>query len=346
MVKRVMHVDFEEQLPKEAVDKVAEEIKEESEREIARLKSRWSRFGLESRIREIRDQANRRIADRYTVLYNSRLVIAKMNTASFYSQLYREIFGGNVLRKFKTEKEQYENGGTHVERNFHPDHIRYDEHRKIFCEIKTVSDRNSKPWCSSTQLENYCHDLLTDSFETMFNPELEYAFFRYRHRTSEDPKTSVLTNTQLARKLARDTKDLLIVPSNLLFLMLVSSNGNWINQESNKGPDEVHYWKIYGKLISRLHQEENPVLEIAESFRRESGIDATREFCLDNIGVIRRESPKGIYCRDRIVRPFPITRYYNAGNKWSEYFKQNHGRVLGEILKIRDLYDELGGVPF
>ena len=353
-VKRVLVPDFEDQLQKRPIDKKADEIKEESLRRIARLKNAGhSATILKSRVDEEALVTNSKITRLYTDHYNARLVVAKANIASYYSALYQEIFGGEVLRKFKTEKEEYHIGDGQEQRNFHPDHIRYFDGTKVFCEIKAVSDRNSKPWCSSTQLENYFHDLLTDAFETMFTPELEYAFFRYRHRGDHEEKTSVLSNRGLARKLARDTKDLLIVPANLLFLMALASKDCWINQESNKGPDEARYWKIYGHLITRLHQEDNPILNIASEVEADniaSGVEAdgdlAKDLCLRDIRVIRGQSPGDIYCRNRSVRPFHITRYYNSTDCWQKYLKEHHERLLTERLGIRDLYTELAGVPF
>jgi hypothetical protein len=176
----------------------------------------------------------------------------------------------------------------------------------------------------------------------MFTPELEYAFFRYTHRANDDPKTNSLTNSQLARKLARDTRDLLIVPSNLLFAMLLSSNRDSINQESNKGPDEAHYWKIYGNLLTRLHNQEDAINGIRESL----GQETSAQLCLDDLAAISGESPKGIYCSGRQIRPFKITRYYNATETWSGHLKNNHEWLLTELVKIRDLYAEFEGVPF
>ena len=176
----VFNPDFEEQLSKKNIDKEVKEIKKEAQKEIRKIKKVNSSESL-AQIREdrVKKEMNNCITNRYMGFYNSRLVIAKGNIGTFYSQLYKTIFGGEVLRKFKTQKEEYQNGDDEEIRNFHPDHIRYSGCKKIFSEIKTISDKSGQPFCSSNQLENYCHDLLTDAFETMFSPELEYAFFRY-----------------------------------------------------------------------------------------------------------------------------------------------------------------------
>jgi len=346
MEKVVLGVDFEKQLDKRPIDRETDEIEEELEREIERLKTRGLKPSLlEARIDELTKRTASRVAIKYQTFHNARLNIAKHNIGHFYAHLYQAIFGGKLLRKFKTEKEPYQNGnsGEEEQRNFHPDHIRFIEGRKIFSEVKAVSHKNSKPFCGSTQLENYCHDLLRDAFETMFSPELEYAFFRYRHRTDGEKRTASLANWELKRKLSSDTRDLLIVPANALFLMFLSSNGNWINQENNKGPDEEFYWKIYGSLISRMHIEQNPLVDIAGNL--EHGVEFARELCLQDIDVERSVSPGNIYCCGRRVIPFHVTRYYNKTGKWLENFKKNHGKILVEHLGVRDLYQEFK-VPF
>ncbi len=284
------------------------------------------------------------VANKYIAFHNRNLNIAKSNIGTFYSHLYQSIFGGHIIRKFKTEKEVHTNGDETEERNFHPDHIRFENHRKIFCEIKAISDKNSKPWCSSGQLENYCNDQLVDAFETMFTPELEYAFFRYKHRNDNEKKTSVLTTQELARRLSRQTKDLLIVPSNLLFLMLLASENNYINQESNKGPNEAHYWKIYGKLITRMHNQENPT-QLVKEYKGDRRL--RNELCLDNIDVESTGIPEGLHYGIMPIKPLTITRYFNRDPKeWSEHFKQHHEGILTKTLGVRDLYQEAKEVPF
>lgn len=347
MKKAVIRPVFVKQLDKRPVDKEVNKIKQASQEQITMLKA--SDLGsekIERKINEIAESTKYRVSLKYQHYYDQRLNIAKGNIASFYSQLYRAIFGGHILRRFKTEKESYQNGDEDEQRNFHPDQIRYEDGRKILCEIKAVSSKNAKPFCSSNQLENYCHDMLTSAFKTMFASEIEYAFFRYFHRSRDgtEKRTSVLANWELKRKLARDTRDLLIVPSNLLFLMFLLSNGDWLNQKSNKGPDQTFYWKVYGNLISLLHKHENPVISLIENL--EQGIEFARGLCLEDLSVVRNESPKNIYCCGKKVRHFPVTRYYNRTERWLEYFKQSHQRILTDGLGIRDLYDELRRLPF
>ncbi len=344
IAKRVqIKPDFQEQLPKAPVDKKVEGIRQEYLAEVEQIKQRaLLPESKERRIKELKERYDSRISFVYTSFYNVRLNIAKGNVAAFYSEIFDTLFPGKIMRRFKGDKETIANG---EEINFHPDHIRWENDKKIFTEIKSISTNNSRPLCSDTQLENYCFDLLRDAEQPLFEPQLEYVFFRYQRSKKDPVKTSKLNNQELAQRLARKTNDLLMVPSNLFFLMMLASKKVKMDQTTNKGPDEAKYHKIYGELISQLHTGEVTPAEIARNLT--SRVDLTKELCLDNLDYTRTESPNNLYYAIFKVKPFSITRYQNKYSRaWLEHFRQNHKRILTEIVGLKDIYQDLRDVPF
>ncbi len=335
--------DFQDQIPKTVLERKLRETKGYYGSEIKKVEQgKASSDWKEKRVVRLKEMRSQNLGFACRDYYNSRLTLAMGNIASFYSAVFNSLFPGSIMRRFKTEKEALPNG---EEINFHPDHIKYEGRRKIFTEIKSVSIRNSKPWCSDRQLENYCFDLLRDAEQPLFEPQLDYAFFRYGRGKKRLVKPNKAGNQELARVLAGRTADLLVVPSNFLFLMMLASNNVAMNQTTNKGPDEANYWKIYGHLISQLHKGTATPIDLAGSVKSE--FDLRKELCLDGLECTRTESPDNLYYAIFRVKPFAITRYQNRDSAaWLEHFRTNHHRILTDILGIRDIYHDSKGVPF
>lgn len=267
-----------------------------------------------------------------------RRIIRSMNTSIFYSYLYKTLFGGEVCKPYKGESEEI---FFCVERNFHPDIIKTQRKQKVFTEIKTTTRRSFRPPCSYRQIENYAFNVLRNLEQNKGTASLDYAFFTYG---SSKRSLDTLGNQRLEKFLAENTAGLLILPTNLLFLVLSSANKKVMDQISNKGPDIALYFRPSGTVMSGL-QKGNGIIEELSS--HQTVRDFTQLLLLDGLGYEQKESPRALYSHSYQVAPFRITRYFNQNEQaWANSFKKNHEKLLTEMLHVRDLYSEANVIPF
>ena len=262
-----------------------------------------------------------------------RSIRARQNTSIFYCYLYEALFGGRIGRTFKGELEEISSGRY---RNLHPDIVKPISDGRVFTEVKTVKTKNGKPYCSHDQFHNYTYDLLKDLNAKRPRSQVEYAFFRYWNT-----RLTKLCGKQIGGELAEETRDLLIVPLNLLILILLNSPTKKIDQTTNKGPDECKYWMIFGEILSQFHKDDN-ITDKLFSRSSERGYHGLKELLLlDNLVSERTQSPGNLYFWDQQIEPFQITRYYNRNpGQWAKVFKKRHEEILTGILGTKDLYKE------
>lgn len=267
-----------------------------------------------------------------------RSVNARRNISIFYTYLYQSLFGGNICAPFKTDSERMANGDDRI---FHPDIIKRGKN-KICTEVKSNSTHSSKPFCSISQLENYCYHLLMDLNKPHTNSMIEYAFFRYSYPKREHKvKLDSLNNQNIAMQLAGRKTSLLIVPLNLLLLMFLNSDSS---QPYRTHTSEQNYFKIPGKMLVNLAQDKNFIKELMHR----TYDDSLEERLLLKQLNCEIYTPKAeLYCGKHQMNDFTITRYFNKNPKdWSNHFKKNHQFILTKLLGVKDIYQECKDVPF
>ena len=183
-------------------------------------------------------------------------------------------------------------------------------------------------------------------------PSVNYAFFMYGG--SKPLKLYRDAPEEAMAKLARSTKELLIVPLNMAYMIFKMS------KTEKRGEDyEYEYWRVSGHLLRKLHEGTLKVPgEIIDyhSERHKINVKKVKEFaqnpnlCLDQI-VVRKQSSdeiKQLRHGDTLIEPFKVTTYSLTNpEKWNKSFAKHHSTILGG-LGIRDTYTEwkLSTVPF
>ncbi|MBS3073150.1 hypothetical protein J4477_04925 [Candidatus Pacearchaeota archaeon] len=266
----------------------------------------------------------------------------KDNIGRYYVELFASLYNGSVNPLFKSDLESYSFGN----RKFRPDITERVSEGILDKEVKSFDKRSSKSFVSPKQLENYCHNLLQHLDQGLEMSHIEYGFFRYGGMSTRKVNFSTLSEQELKKHLSQSqremTKDLLILPLNLLLFILSTRryayNTKTFNQSSSRGGlVEAKYWLLEGSDIRRLHQ--GPVS--FAHFLKDSFNGKSREmFALDNIEIEQKSSPERLYCGKYKLAPFKITYYFlnPEGLKiWNSNFVLNHKSILEEI-GIDDLH--------
>jgi len=269
--------------------------------------------------------------------------VLKKNISLFFEYLYAGMFGGKVSNPHKGSHETTEEG---VVRNFHPDITLRDRRRVLYTEVKGISGKNSRPMCSTTQVENYAYQMLrTGDHVRTKTPGFNYAFFRYgdRNLAVKDllkGKKGLVHLAEMARILSAETSSLLVVPSNFLFWMLLQTKGKYYHQESNKGPDLVKYCNIPAAYMSGLRRGEVDYdLDRLRSFNMDPE-QIRHQLGIDKLVLTPRKSPEiPLTCLGFPINPFSIVEYRNPDDaSWFKTFQENHEKILRDYLALEDLY--------
>lgn len=261
-------------------------------------------------------------------LVGSRGKAAGDKTALFYTRLYSALFGGDMNGLAP--------GDCH--KGFHPDVTRRERGGFLRTEVKATSTKNGSPKVGCFQFVNYCKDFLF-AFRNREKPSVEYAFFKYGKGNTNE-KLYQYNNRRLVEKLAHSTRDLLVVPLNLLILMLRDYDvKNMDHSSSNTSRDLEPYWRPHGGQMTRIHNSEEELEKLVEGLKY-SRI-GNGELCTDELVRDQCESPDNIYCKGFKIKPFTITRYYNKNMlRWAESFNENFESFM-DVLGISGALDDM-----
>lgn len=306
-------------------------------------------------------QGKRFEGDRYL-----RDQVCKGNTGEFYCQLYAALFGGETSPRFKGEPDILSNGEL---RNFHPDIRRQEREGEVLVEVKSCSYRDKRPRVSLEQTENYFYLLykrLSEQEQKL--PEVETAMFRYG-RKSKHPFLLGSSSQTAVRKLTSMTRDLVVIPPNLLMLGLYFANRASMDKSSSKSCTKCIVNERYPTwFLTTLNMTQDPIDVLCSmtekgfetNFGRGSGfrqdfrslsqrerekiiledlmIDKLKVMKTSSEAIVQRISWDGVE-----VKPFQVRKFFMKRSdrlKWLEKFMQEHRYMLEELLEIRDLYEE------
>ena len=272
--------------------------------------------------------------------------IANSNIGHFYAALYHGmIYGGKgkLTRLYKTNIQRMMDGQSRV---FRPDIVIQSRYGTGYVEVKATSTKNSRPHCSYRQLENYLYSLFRRINAGDSAPFVEYAIFRYG--TSRTMNGLGKINKQdLVERLCRGTRDLLIMPSNLVLWMFAISQVQvqYGKELSNGGP--LMKSRPNGSTITMLHKGLENFSH--EDFQDPNGLrNLAIDLFIDKLRVHKSFSPMLIVDGVNFLIPFSITRYYLPGNvypEWISHLNRNRKEILGN-LKLDDLVAINEEIPF
>lgn len=282
-----------------------------------------------------------------------RADISKGNTGRFFCELYVGVFGGRAA------KYSHADVGIDLENddpeNFRPDVIRDNKHEKVYTEVKSVSTKTSQPLCALNQLADYAYYIIKDS-SAMKKPVYgEYAFFRYKQR--RNVRLSKLGNNELASQLSERTKNLLVLPLNLAILAFLNSPVIKVDQTRNihlsnlryAGSEDKLFWQVPGRLLQGFH--DDPLGGPRKLIEQTTLVDSKNDKGLVNLLALdqidfERYDVDWVYCGSHKISRFLVTRFYNRHpHLFMETFRQEHKRILTEILKVKDFYSERHETP-
>lgn len=277
---------------------------------------------------------------------------AKHYLGRTYAQLYQGLFRGR-LPNFNCQQGTLRIGKK--DRLFRPDVIRLEEGNNHYIEIKANSFRRGSFSLGALQLENYCGVILQEGSSGSASPFFEYAFFR--HGTRREYNTLVGESKEtppsqdrnfLLERITTQTKDLIIVPVNLLIFLLAHGDYHRIetrDQETSDSPiDSQRYFCLKSGVVSILHNKHRGINTLLTKPRARDLCEMVEKLGLEALRVQRTELPKGFSINGREVKPFPVTRFYMSPEDekaWFKTFQKHHADILTKWLEIDDLFGEV-----
>lgn len=269
-----------------------------------------------------------------------RSVIAKKNGGHFFAVLYQTLEGGTVHPLSSRDVQRLTTG---EKRSFAPDVTFHKTKGVGYTEVKTTSTRSATEKCGALQLRNYFFKLLDRLDRGDELPWVDYAFFRYGDWAVKGLEK--LENGELTETLARETRDLLIAPINLVFFMLMNSPTSVMNQTSSGSPiNQQTYWYVQSGMLGRFHRNPNEAIpEMIEGGAFTFGLE--RELGLEHLVARQYPSPDRYTPRGTLLKRFTITKYRFQENgadrtnyrNWLESFIEHHEEIL-QSLGISDTY--------
>jgi hypothetical protein len=332
--KRNIHIDFSKwpgkplveiipDLPKGVV--YTQEELDEHEKQRFELATEWEKYGSGRR------HAGKHYFGRmYALLY-----------AAKYGGRAPNIRGSNGIRQIGKES-----------RLFQPDVISPRKSWEQYTEVKANSFRGGGFSLGVLQLENYCGVILDGLAKDSFH-FVNYAFFRHGerndHRVLSDEKMGDTSprrdKARLVRRVSCQTRDLLVLPINLLIFLL--SHGDYHRIEirdqetSESNIDSQRYFSLKSGAISTLHDEHRGIHNLMTKPATRDLCDMIDKLSLEALKVERGMLSNNFYINGRKVEPFPVTRFYMSPadeQAWLKIFRENSAEILTKWLGIDDLF--------
>lgn len=294
-----------------------------------------------------------------------RIVIAGHNVSSFYIHLYQAMERGRIHVYSPQDFRKILEGSNGT--GFHPDVIKQSRHGMMFTEIKASAFRN-KVKSSSNQLKRYSIallDRLREEGEEL--PWVEYAFFRYgswdsyKTYAGDAKKCREKDHRSLITRLSDETKDLTIVPLNLL-IAIFSSPDFHVRENMNQATSNAFLYggrqyqgqlNVYGGRFSDIHRKVKNVQDLISRLMERTRIDHPEWLCLDELEIQKSELGEDYSCQSsdnedspfyikREITPFPIIRFRmnkDAKKKFLANYQRHFARMFEQWVRIGDLYD-------
>lgn len=276
-------------------------------------------------------------------------VITGKNLSQFYSNIYAGLFGGRVNPPYRSDVDRIGNGEP---RFFRPDVVRDRRQGSLYTEVKATSTRRSNYFCRVKQFENMCYNVL-NSKRCAYG---QYAFFQYRTPRREEG-IDELTNEDVVRKLAANTRYMILAPLNVAMYMFMFTPRTVMNHQTSDGTPVEAYWVIGGGKtialaeggIAGLKKEYEASAIGNEKFKRSL---AEEMLALDDVveEAYMSNDIAGMRICGHEMNPFPIARYSMPPKRYERWltnvFRRHHKELLSDGLWCNDLFEEQKSLPF
>lgn len=293
--------------------------------------------------------------------------ISAGNIGSFFAHLFTGVFGGSVSEKF-TKRISLLNG---FSKAYSPDVLIRKDGVFQDIEIKSYSTRQGRALLRKKQAESYFLNLL-NHLNSEENFDFKYAFFRYaipstcklikgkKYSTSGLQKYRRVSkswhpeNTSpelLVKNLSSSVRDVLLIPSNLLFLLLSISGESQLGRTPKADTlKENNYWYVRSGVISRLHDPEVGLSSLLDEYSAKLDIDfKLTQFSRNlpsylNLSGLKSNQfhTSSISMNGLTVLPFKVTSYDFSSSSdqyiWQKNLIRYHRVLLEDVLGINDLF--------
>ena len=300
------------------------------------------------------------------LINNKRSRVAKINTGIFYTSLFGELYGGIISKRAGMPLFPSLRSSNYNENGFRPDIQVNGDSKNTYVEVKAVSIGTGAPFFGYSQIANGIAALLEDAGSEMIT-----AVFRYGKghkkpllwtcKKKEEGKHPC-DNRCFVKTLSSGTKDLLILPHNLVSFLLAISRFDEMSQvTSSSSRDFENYKRPYGKWLTFLrdhYQEPHLAIKAIKSYKArylveggkdEEDVFGLADFHLEDLKATQKTFRERVYCMASRrtqplyyrVRPFTITEYTMPDSKkWTRTVKKKLGPLI-ELLEIREQYERV-----
>ena len=335
--------------------------------------------------------------DEARAINEQRGYTAKLNTGEFYVHLYHALMGGRIL--FRNEHHinlypLFEDSQEDINSNFQPDIIYGDGQRQI--EVKATSVHGGTYLYKKGQFANYCLGFLEHPESLMYTGIFKYGDSRVKGKIGgkevKYERLAVCRQTKknlckdwgycksskglhLVERLSHATRDLTIIPHNLMTFILSVSASSSLGTGSEKSHriHDTNYFMPYGGGLTILKQNYTGPVKAAELIKenRKKWFDRKwsrilgesdvldsellgnlkiEDFLLDDLHAEQFQSPDRIYITMNVnpprtfkIYPFTVTRFFwrdlSDACRWRDKFAGSLDMFL-EQLGIRELFHE------
>ncbi|MBD3253366.1 hypothetical protein GF386_06540 [Candidatus Pacearchaeota archaeon] len=290
------------------------------------------------------------------------------NTAIFYEALYDVLRTDPRWRGRRLKVRNPEEYGVFADSplplNHSSDSLKLYGSGPVYGEVKTTALRHSEGWCSPKQLARYWLRMEARIEEGDKIPGIQYGLFRYgthddydmhkcdRYGKRVNKKRHICDDRCLTRNLTKKTRDLTVIPLNLLIALFMSDKFGRaviVNQtNSRQGESSVPYFRLFGSTCSYFHG--NPRTKPVESVEELLGDSISPAtygvLCLRDMNIVREQSgpvhclPESFSGNPYLIPNFPVVRVEMTRTneeKWIENFRRYGRELLQHSLHLMDL---------
>ena len=269
-----------------------------------------------------------------------RDAVMKRNLSYVYERLFSHLYGGRVIQPGDGEKYKLMYG---MIKDFTPDVTDFGFFGNIWTEVKATSGHSKRPFFTEEQVEKYPFYLLDAMDNGQINPDSRVAIFTYGGRMQKAGLVQ-LNNNSLRKKVAEETRNLVVFPWNLLFSIFrdlqMCSKPQLDHLTSESSYNYQKYWMFKVRTMNRLNAGDLEYFVNGVKKLKKWDRFATENILhLDDLVVEHSLFPENISLGKYEINPFSIVEYKNKNpHVWLDSFWKNHQYILEEGLEVDDIF--------